>query len=392
MSSIKVNVTFDQILEFAAKFCSVTYNDLYIEANDTVLGSIVNGVSARLWKDVVEEYTDTEVSRVILSPVEILKHRFALLTNSSMQPVAMALVVLHAGFVLALDTEEENLKTTDPYVFCELSSHGLYPLWILNHIMSFDLLTEHNNVVMRVFNTLADTIGTEINETFPSKLPFPATHLLKKIRLVLPHQLYPLDTIIPKLDGNFFKNVLKIREHRLTYWTYKAPSGVPQRLVKYLRPDYGVQSGCFLILSLPVYSAVPLRHTMTVLPMAVLGFAIADSLWTVLLDTNWTGVQSTTVNNSLCSDQGGIDRTAPVKLLLKYPLRAIRSTVRAFRTADWHKKDKYFGQWRTSLSQIFYRLLLVFNFCPDQENAHLAEEEVAEIQSEISDFSESFEC
>ncbi|KAL1445785.1 hypothetical protein MTO96_044822 [Rhipicephalus appendiculatus] len=119
ISTIKVNVTFDQILEFAAKFCSVTYNDLYIEANDTVLGSIVNGVSARLWKDVVEEYTDTEVSRVILSPVEILKHRFALLTNSSMQPVAMALVVLHAGFVLALDTEEENLRTTDPYVFCE---------------------------------------------------------------------------------------------------------------------------------------------------------------------------------------------------------------------------------------------------------------------------------
>ncbi|KAL1462182.1 hypothetical protein MTO96_027197 [Rhipicephalus appendiculatus] len=160
ISTIKVNVTFDQILEFTAKFCSVTCNDLYIKANDTVLGSIVNGVSAMLWKDVVEEYTDTEVSRVILSPVEILKHRFALLTNSSMQPVAMALVVLHAGFVLALDNEKENFGTTDRHVFCELSSHGLYPLWILNHIMSFDLLTEHNNVVMRVFNTLADTIGT----------------------------------------------------------------------------------------------------------------------------------------------------------------------------------------------------------------------------------------
>ncbi|KAL1446990.1 hypothetical protein MTO96_044425 [Rhipicephalus appendiculatus] len=355
-------------------------------------GSIVSGVSARLWKDIVEEYTDTEVSRVILSPVDVLKHRFALLTSSSMQPVATALVVVHAAFVLALGHEEEKLVNSQRYGFCASSSFGLYPLWILNHIMPFDLQTEHNGVVMRVFNTLVDAIDTEIGKIFPTKFPFSVRHLLKKIRLVLPHHLYPLDTVIPKLDANFFWNVLKIREHRLNFWSYKAPPGLPQRLVKYLRLDYGVQSGCFVVLPLPVYSAVPFRRTMTVLPMAVLGFAMADSLWAVVLDTNWTDLQGSIIHNSVCSDQRRIHRTAPLKRLKKHPLHAIRSTVRAFRTAEWHKKDIYFGQWRTSLSQIFYRLLVVFNFCTFEENTHFLEQSVASILSEIADFSESFEC
>ncbi|KAL1468153.1 hypothetical protein MTO96_025633 [Rhipicephalus appendiculatus] len=76
ITAVNVNVTFNQVVEFAAKFCSVTNNGRPMKANDTVLGSIVNGVPARLWRDIVEEYTDTEVNRVILSPADVLKHRF----------------------------------------------------------------------------------------------------------------------------------------------------------------------------------------------------------------------------------------------------------------------------------------------------------------------------
>ncbi|KAL3237643.1 hypothetical protein MRX96_048183 [Rhipicephalus microplus] len=172
---------------------------------------------------------------------------------------------------------------------------------------------------MRVFNTLVDAIGTEIGEAFPMRFPVSVVHLLKRIQLVLPNHLYPLDTLIPKLDGNFFSNTLKVREHRLDFWSYKAHSGIPQGLVKYLGPEYGVQSGCFVVPPLVEYSVIPLRNTMNVLPMAVLGFVLADSLWTVLLDSNWSVGQNSTVRNSLCSDQGGTGRTTPRNLVIRHP-------------------------------------------------------------------------
>ncbi|KAL3217741.1 hypothetical protein MRX96_050939 [Rhipicephalus microplus] len=152
-SAINVNITFKEIVEFATQFCSVATYDGLNEANGTILGSIVKGVSSRLWKDIVEEFTHTEVGRVILSPVDVLKHRFNLLTSRSKKPVATALVVVHAAFKLSLHNQEETLGTSDRYGFCASSSYELYPLWMLNNIMSFDLQTEHNGVVMRVFNT-----------------------------------------------------------------------------------------------------------------------------------------------------------------------------------------------------------------------------------------------
>ncbi|KAH8035593.1 hypothetical protein HPB51_007828 [Rhipicephalus microplus] len=90
-SAINVNITFKEIVEFATQFCSVATYDGLNEANGTILGSIVKGVSSRLWKDIVEEFTHTEVGRVILSPVDVLKHRFNLLTSRSKKPVATAL-------------------------------------------------------------------------------------------------------------------------------------------------------------------------------------------------------------------------------------------------------------------------------------------------------------
>ncbi|KAL3237642.1 hypothetical protein MRX96_048182 [Rhipicephalus microplus] len=60
-SDINVNITFKEIVEFATQFCSVPTYDGLIEANDTILGSIVKGVSSRLWKDIVEEFTHTKV-------------------------------------------------------------------------------------------------------------------------------------------------------------------------------------------------------------------------------------------------------------------------------------------------------------------------------------------
>ncbi|KAL3191180.1 hypothetical protein MRX96_019411 [Rhipicephalus microplus] len=277
---LNLNVTFNQVVDFAAEFCRVTNDGSHIKANDAILGSIMNGVSARLWKNIIEGYTNTAVNRLILSPADVLKHRFALLTNRTLQPVAMVLIVLHASFVLSLDTEEEKSGTSDRYAFCLLSSYGMNPLWMLSHIMSLRLPNEHNSVVMRIFNTLVETIGTEIDEKLTFRLPFPASTLLKKIILVLPHYLYPLNTVIPKLDSSFFSNTLKLQKHRLDYWSYQAPPGIPRRLPFYLHPKHGVQSGCFMVLPLLVYSAVALQRTMTVLPMAVLGFVIADNLWT----------------------------------------------------------------------------------------------------------------
>ncbi|KAH6919900.1 hypothetical protein HPB50_029112 [Hyalomma asiaticum] len=295
------------------------------------------------------------------------------------------------SFVLALEGADDDVGLIGHYEFCTESSYELYPLWILNHIISFAAQNEHNDIVTGIFDTLVGAIGTEIDETRPTQLHFSVSALLKKIRLLLPYHIYPPDTVIPKLEGNFFKNILKIREHRLDLYSYKAPSGIPRKISVFLHSRHIIRSGCFIVLPLLVYSAATMLHTMAVLPTAVLGLIIADSLWTLVLRTNSTAPRYTSAHNFSCSNQDNVypDLSGPA---IKHPALAVRSTVRALRTKDWHKKRIYWGQWRTSLSQVFYRLLLLFYYCGERGDASFLKEQVATIQSDVADFSESFGC
>ncbi|KAH7965680.1 hypothetical protein HPB49_009771 [Dermacentor silvarum] len=393
-AAFNANVNFIQLKNLVENLCSVTNTDLVIESNVTVLGSIVQGVSPRLWKDIVEEFTGTPLSQVILhSSIDVLKHRFALLTNRSIQPVTTALVLLHAGFALALDNTTGKEGYGNHIELCTLSSYDLYPLWILSNMLSFAPKTEHNEVIMRVFNSLVDTIDTELEETHEINLRVPVRHLLKKIKLVLPSHIYPLDLAIPRLGSNFLANILKLRQHRLDLWSYRAPSGIPQRIAMHFDTGRAVQSGCFIVIPLLAYSAVSLDRTMTVLPMAGLGFMLADNLWNVVLNTNWTHLRDPTMENLFCTGKADINLTDRKEHIIKHPLHALRSTVRALRTAGWHKKQIYWTHWRTSLSEIFYRLLLVFYYCGHTVRDGLSpQEEVASILSQSADFIESFGC
>ncbi|XP_065301828.1 uncharacterized protein [Dermacentor albipictus] len=393
-AAVNLNVTLRELIELSSRLCSVSGGHHLVSSNATFLGSLIPGVSSKRWKEIVEGLTNTQIAGPIVhSPLEVLKHRFSLLTDLSLQPVTTALVLIHAAVAL---TMEHVAMNEEPHYYdelCSVSTSDLTSLWMVSHILSFSARTEHNQVILSIFSSLVDTIVTEAEDMLVSNNSIPVRQLLRKLTLVLPYHVYPVDMTIPNLESNFFLNILLVRLHRLAYWNYVAPAGIPERVVKALSIWQLHSTKDYVVIPLAQYTKVALQSTMTLLPMALLGFVMADSIWSALFQAASVFHGGSDVFKCDARDGAHYAGADNYLRIVERPLRALRSSVRTLNTNGWHKKHIYTGQWRMSLSQIFYRLVMFCHYCdaPHRTVASLRGE-VATFITRSADFLEAFDC
>ncbi|KAH6934223.1 hypothetical protein HPB50_021943 [Hyalomma asiaticum] len=394
--ALNVNVTARDLSELSRRLCGVNGERHLTSSDATVLNSLVPGVSSKVWKDVAEELTDTEIKgRVVHSAVEVLKHRFLLLTDRSLQPLTSALVIVNAAVAL---TAENIVTYEDPRYydeFCSVSTRALTPLWTLSHVLSFSAKTEHNHVILRTFDSLVDAIAAEAEGLLANDTSVPVRQLLRKITLVLPYHVYPIDATIPKLGGNFFTNVLLVRQHRLVERNHRAPAGIPQSVVQALAARQPYSTRDYVAIPLAQYTSVALQSSMTLLPMALLGFSMADRIWSAFLQA----VSALRGNRSFdafkCDSRDyfpypGADYYWRV---VEWPLRALRFSVRSLNITGWHQKSVYSGHWRTSMSQVFYRLVMFCHYCSGpHRSVESPVEDATSFIARSADFLQAFDC
>ncbi|KAL3250895.1 hypothetical protein MRX96_055311 [Rhipicephalus microplus] len=167
-------------LEFAQYLCSVCDNGTYTVAEADALGSFIPIVPTWLWNSVVHEMTERRpyTFRLVHSSRGALEHRLRALTNRSFQPVPTVLIGSNAAAALLRP--------------CTTRSS-----WI--------------------FGALVDTIETEASAIPHVGNNSVARRLLHELRLVLPYHVYPMDTPIPEVNLNFFRNILLVHQHGLVF-------------------------------------------------------------------------------------------------------------------------------------------------------------------------------
>ncbi|KAH7965761.1 hypothetical protein HPB49_010579 [Dermacentor silvarum] len=390
-SRMGVNVTFHDFIDLSTILCSVVSNASdYIESRSTTLDRFLPGVSSRLWAGVVEEFTGRKIGgTVIHSPVDVLRHRFTVLTDRNSQPVALAFVLVRAAVELILESENTPARLSHEY--CEKTASQLLPLWSLGVLFSFSPKTEHNQVIISTFDALVQVIHEEVREILEPEDALHAEQELRRIRPLLPYHVYPLELQIPRLGNNHFVNLLYVREYRLISSRYRTPSGIPQSAAESITLLYPTQMPGYVTIPLGLYTAIKLEPSMALRSMALIGLAMADNLWTALFEANWTDGGQKVMSSLRCNRQ--VNRPSMFQRSLKWPLRALVSCIRALSISDWHKNNVIWGQWSTSLSQVFYHLAVIYFYCRDTTlEAKRMRSEVAEFLYGISDFLEAFGC
>ncbi|KAL1423957.1 hypothetical protein MTO96_020750 [Rhipicephalus appendiculatus] len=392
-SVMGANVTFSDFVNLSANLCSVVSNaSEYVESRRTILDRLIPGVSSRLWVNVVEEFSGRKLGDAVKhSSVDVLRHRFAVLTDKNSQPVALAFVLARATFELIRD-KSSNTPARPSHEYCEMTASQLLPLWVLNVLLPFSPKTEHNQVVFSTFDSLVEAIQKELTEILLPEDLYHAKRELERIKPLLPYHVYPLDTEIPRLGDNHFKNLLRVREYRLTSSLYRTPSGIPGSAAEIITLLCPTLTPGYVTIPLGLYTVAKLKPSMLLQPMALIGLLVADNMWSALFRTNLTGAGKKAMDTLRCKHLYE-NRENAGQRSLKWPLRALVSCVRAIAASDWHTKSIVWGQWSTSLSQIFYHLAVIYFYCQDSaQDPKLARSDVTRFLNGVSDFLEAFGC
>ncbi|KAH7962920.1 hypothetical protein HPB52_018654 [Rhipicephalus sanguineus] len=392
-SVMGANVTFSDFVNLSANLCSVVSNaSEYVESRRTILDQLIPGVLSRLWVAVVEEFSGRKLGDAVNhSSIDVLRHRFSVLTDENSQPVALAFVLARAVFELIRD-KSSNTPARPSHEYCEMTASQLLPLWVLSALLTFSPKTEHNQVVFSTFDSLVKAIQKELIEFLLPEDVSRAKRELERIKPLLPYHVYPLDIEIPRLGDNHFKNLLRVREYRLTSSRYQTPSGIPGSAAESIMLFFPTLVPGYVTIPLGLYTAAKLKPPMLLQPMALIGLLVADNMWSALFQANLTDAGKKAMSNLRCKHPYE-NRENALQRSLKWPLRALVSCVRAIGASEWHKKSIIWGQWSTSLSQIFYHLAVVYFYCQDPaQDTNLAKSDVTRFLNGITDFLEAFGC
>ncbi|KAK8763612.1 hypothetical protein V5799_033779, partial [Amblyomma americanum] len=213
-----INVSARQLVQFADSLQISSREAGYFVNRTELLGDLVPGVSARLWMDMVKDCTGMSVDRLFVhSSFDTLKRRLSTLLDRRLQPVNIAFIVMEAAVAMIWDGVTANLTANGLYGFCERAARTLRPVWALNDLIHFAPKTEHNHAIIATFQRLADTIKKQLKESLNSQDANLLEQKLKRMRLYLPYQIYPIDLALPSLIAdNYFYNELRLRQWRLT--------------------------------------------------------------------------------------------------------------------------------------------------------------------------------
>ncbi|KAL3216595.1 hypothetical protein MRX96_032922 [Rhipicephalus microplus] len=387
------NVTFPDFVNLSVNLCSVASNTSeFVESRRTILNRLIPGVSSMRWVDVVEGFSGSKLGDMVIhSSMDVLRHRFTVLTDKNTQPIALAFVLARATVELIRD-KSSNVPARPSHEYCEMTTSQLLPLWVLNVLLSFSAKTEHNQVVFSIFDSLEETIQKELTEMLLPEDVSRAKRELQKIRPLLPYHIYPLDTEIPRLSDNHFKNILLVREYRLTSSLYRTPSGIPGSTANSITLLCPTLTPGYITIPLGLYKVAKLKPFMPLQPMALIGLLVADNMWSALFQANLTDAGKKAMSELRCKHIY-VNQENTFQRSLKWPLRALVSCVRAIGASDWHKKSIIWGQWSTSLSQIFYHLAVIYFYCQDSAQApKLATSDVTRFLNAVNDFVEAFGC
>ncbi|KAH6939596.1 hypothetical protein HPB50_019936 [Hyalomma asiaticum] len=391
-SIMGANVTFSHLIQLSANLCRAVSNGSdYVKSRRNILGRLIPGVSSRLWATVVEEYSGRKLAdEVSHSSVDVIRHRFAVLTDQNSQPVALAFVLARAAVQLIRD-KNSNSPARRSHEYCEITASQLMPLWVLSVLLTFSAQTEHNQAVVSTFDSLVEEIQKELGEVLGPDDVLRAKQELERIKPLLPYHVYPLETELPILGDNHFTNLLRVREHRLNSSRYRTPSGIPASAAESITLMYPTLTPGYVTIPLGLYTATRLEPPMRLRPMALIGLLVADTMWSALFQANWTDGGKKAMSRLRCSPYGSAENL--FHRSLKWPLRALVSCVRALGISDWHKDSIIWGQWSTSLSQIFYHLAVIYFYCQDPtQDTKLPRTDVTLFLSSITDFLEAFRC
>ncbi|KAL1414724.1 hypothetical protein MTO96_000842 [Rhipicephalus appendiculatus] len=201
---------------------------------------------------------------------------------------------------------------------------------MLNHMLTFAATTMHNNVITSVFDALVDTIEAEVSAIPHVVNDSEARRLLRKLRLVLPYHVYPMDTPIPELNANFFRNLLLVRQYRLVYDRYEPPGDILFDLVQHVEDFYPVNFKKFICVPMPMYTSLALHSKSSIQAVAIFGVMIADAIWSAVM-------KSSVWHRGPCKDKQDSTSDDDSELIMRWPRRAFASSIRALRTPSWNE-------------------------------------------------------
>ncbi|KAH9370669.1 hypothetical protein HPB48_014024 [Haemaphysalis longicornis] len=395
---VGVNVTSAQLTEFAAALDPLSGDWVFSRTNLSTLDTLVPGVSTRLWKDMVEAHTARELGETFVhSCLSNLKRRFAALLDKASQPLSTAAIVTEAALSLLLEYSQLPPTAAQLYDFCANEAFALHPVWELNELMSFGANTEHNDILLNTFDALVLAIKAQLVGALNEEDMSRVDKMLNNLQLLLPYHVYPLDLPLPSLVADdFFLNILLVRQWRLTTDRYRPPRGIADVQLHFMR--YGSLGVTADYLSAPtaVYRYTMLDRTFAVTPMAVFGFSVADLLWRLLANLPWTPAGRAAFERLLSPDKQARNK-GPLEGFLHYPLLALKSSIHGLRMrgyAHWNAEIHHWGQWRFTITQLFFRILVYTTYCyyDQEEEAAEARHVVSVLTRLTEDFLEAFQC
>lgn len=343
-------------LESLADELSKTSIEPHDISNMTVLGSIVVGYSAADIKNSLENINELPISgqSVFHSSIEAIKTRLAIMLDPSRQPSTVALLLVEAVLDLLSPMYSSLDTSTSHHTYFQ---HCESQTWYLIPVIALDILQKHNvgpehdaelrSIFAKLVTTIADTAAAVIEPTDAQRL----RNLLQGMRLLLPDDVYPPNLTLPESDERFFVSHLRFTKLRLTELNYRVPSGVEATAVLLL---FDVKAGILrnsIVVNLYLYVVFSIsRDIESLVPMSVVGVAVADALWEVVFEAEW-GKETSQVfrNYAHCiSAEGSV-----TKKRLQFPRLSIASCAQTVMGTNWNDLFPGWGLWKVSRAQIF---------------------------------------
>ncbi|KAK8778166.1 hypothetical protein V5799_020491 [Amblyomma americanum] len=374
----------------------------YVASNLTDLHNLVPVLTAEEWRALLENVTRSRITGdvFLISDVAMLKRSLDILLDATSRPENAVFSLVEATSRLLIGTvlEKDNRDIRQRYfMYCHNASYVMVlPLLLVNLMETLNAGKLHDTMLQVYFSAITKAVSERAATLVAQQDVESVRRYVQRTRLLLPSEVFSLDLPLPTLTNNYAQNYLLMHASQWTLYSITVNGGVPKFItLKGILGRKPLFYNDVVVLPISVYLVVNNTSRIDrVVPLATFSMLIADTLWTSVLNSNWSDATTRRLERrQVCLTE---ENRTEQSFFFYHPELSLDTALDAARRKHWNTTLKFYSYQlqRISRSQLFFLLIIFHYYCPATKHAPYGRRrsEANHLFLRSDDFREAFGC